>query len=142
MYSVSNSSSCTSVFLFSSHNISVICYSLQKRLWSCDSHGSLYIGHSNVHSILNICYNTPWIAQQGRMTMQYYIYHALIIPPMSAPIIPPLILIADKMNIPMTSYTAVAIIIITTIVLSLILKIPYVKMLTNPSSFFIKNRIK
>ena len=93
-------------------------------------------------AFINVCYNTPWIAQQGRMSMQYYIYHALVIPPMSARIIPPLILIADKMNVPMTFYTAVAIIIITTIVLSLILKIPYVKMLTNPSSFFIKNRTK
>jgi fucose 4-O-acetylase-like acetyltransferase len=91
-------------------------------------------------AFLQVCYNTPWIARQGRMTMQYYIYHALIIPPMSAPIIPPLILIAAKMNIPMTFYTAVAIIILTTIGLSLILKIPYVKVLTNPSLFFSKKR--
>lgn len=92
-------------------------------------------------AFMNVCYNTSWIAQQGRMTMQYYIYHALVIPPMSAPIIPPLILIADKMNVPMTFYTAIVIIILTTIGLSLILKIPYVKMLTNPSSFFIKKVI-
>ncbi len=89
-------------------------------------------------AFMNVCYNTPWIAQQGRMSMQYYIYHALVIPPMSAPIIPPLILIADKMNVPMTFYTAIVIIILTTIGLSLILKIPHVKMLTNPSSLIVK----
>ena len=89
-------------------------------------------------AFINVCYNTPWIAQQGRMSMQYYIYHALVIPPMSAPIIPPLILIADKMNVPMTFYTAIVIIILTIIGLSLILKIPHVKMLTNPSSLIVK----
>lgn len=89
-------------------------------------------------AFINVCYNTPWIAQQGRMSMQYYIYHALVIPPMSAPIIPPFILIADKMNVPMTFYTAIIIIILTTIGLSLILKIPHVKMLTNPSSLIVK----
>lgn len=93
-------------------------------------------------AFINVCYNTPWIAQQGRMSMQYYVYHALIIPPMSAPIIPPFILVAGKMNIPMTFYTAVAIIILTTIGLSLILKIPCVKMLTNPSAFFLKKKFK
>ena len=93
-------------------------------------------------AFLNVCSHTPWIARQGRKTLQYYIYHGLIIPPNSALIISPFIMIAGKMNVPMTFYTAVAIIIITTIVLSLILKIPYVKMLTNPSSFFIKNRTK
>lgn len=89
-------------------------------------------------AFLNVCYKTSQIAQQGRMSMQYYIYHALVIPPMSAPIIPPLILIADKMNVPMTFYTAIVIIILTTIGLSLILKIPHVKMLTNPSSLIVK----
>ena len=53
-------------------------------------------------AFINVCYYTPWIARQGRLTMQYYLYHALIIPPNSAVIIPPLIMIADKLNIPMS----------------------------------------
>lgn len=86
-------------------------------------------------AFINACYYTTWIARQGRLTMQYYIYHALIIPPNAAVIIPPLILIADKLNIPMTFISAVIIIIVITIGISLILKIPYVRMLTNPSLF-------
>ena len=91
-------------------------------------------------AFINVCYYTPWIARQGRLTMQYYLYHALIIPPTSAVIIPPLIMIADKLNIPMSFISAVIIIIVTTIGIGLILKIPYIKMLTNPSSFFVKKK--
>ncbi|SHK29435.1 acyltransferase family protein [Xylanibacter ruminicola] len=89
-------------------------------------------------AFINVCYKAPWVAQQGKISLQYYIYHALLIPPMSAPIIPPLILIADKMNVPMTFYTAFVITIITTIGLSFILKNQHVKMFTNPSLFFVK----
>lgn len=91
-------------------------------------------------AFINVCYYTPWIARQGRLTMQYYLYHALIIPPNSAVIIPPLIMIADKLNIPMSFISAVIIIIVTIIGIGLILKIPYIKMLTNPSSFFVKKK--
>lgn len=93
-------------------------------------------------AFINVCYYTPWIARQGRMTMHYYIYHALIIPSNSAPIIPPLILIAAKMNIPMTFVTAVIIIIGVTLGIALVLNIPYIKMLTNPSLFFVKTKIR
>ena len=89
---------------------------------------------------LNVCYNTPWIARQGRMSMQYYIYHALIIPNNSAPIIPPLIMIAGKLDLPMSFFTAVIIIIGITTGVGVVLKIPYVKMLTNPSLLFKKVR--
>lgn len=81
-------------------------------------------------AFMNVCYNTPWIAQQGRMSLQYYIYHALIIPP--------LFLIADKMNIPMNFYTAVIITIIIALGIGVLLRILYFKMMTNPSSFIKK----
>ena len=85
-------------------------------------------------AFMNVCYNTPWIAQQGRMSLQYYIYHALIIPP--------LFLIADKMNIPMTFYTAVIITIIIALGIGVLLRILYFKMMTNPSSFIKKVSIQ
>lgn len=91
-------------------------------------------------AFLKVCYHTPWIARQGRLSMQYYIYHGLMIPGNSALIIPPLIVVADKLNIPMIFITAVIITIVTTIGLSIILKIPYFRVLTNPSSFFFKRR--
>ena len=86
-------------------------------------------------AFINVCYNTPWIARQGRLTMQYYLYHALIIPPNSAIIIPPLILIAGKLNIPMSFIVAAFIIVGITLVICAICKIPFFRMLTNPSSF-------
>lgn len=89
-------------------------------------------------AFINVCYYTPWIAHQGRMTMQYYIYHALIIPPNYAVILPPLIMMADKLNIPMSFVTAAIITVGITIGTGLLLKIPYVNMLTNPSSFIVK----
>lgn len=78
-------------------------------------------------AFINVCYNTPWIARQGKMSMQYYIYHVLIIPPFFA--------IVDKLNIPMSFATAAVITLLITIGIIIILRIPYVKMLTNPSSF-------
>lgn len=91
-------------------------------------------------AFINVCYYTSWTARQGRLTMQYYLYHALIIPPSSAIIIPPLIMIASRLNIPMSFTTAAIITIVITIGLSIVLQIPYVKTLTNPSIFFKKRR--
>lgn len=92
-------------------------------------------------AFMNVCYNAPWIARQGRLSMQYYIYHGLIIPGNSALIIPPIIVAVGKLNIPMTFITAVIIIVGITIGLSFFLKIPYIQNLTNPSLFFMKKNI-
>jgi fucose 4-O-acetylase-like acetyltransferase len=54
-------------------------------------------------AFMNVCYNTPWAARQGKMSMQYYILHALIISPFMALVV--------KLNIPMTFITAIIIII-------------------------------
>lgn len=85
-------------------------------------------------AFINICYKTPWIARQGRLTMQYYIYHALLIPP--------LMVLLEKLNVPMTFASAVIIIIGITIGIGLVLYIPYFKTFTNPSLFFAKKKIK
>lgn len=90
-------------------------------------------------AFLNVCYHKPWVARQGKMSMQYYIFHALMIPPSAAIITPPLIVIAGKLNMPMSFLTAAIITIVTTVGLALVLKIPYIKMLTNPSLLF-KNK--
>lgn len=83
-------------------------------------------------AFINVCYNTPKIACQGRLTMQYYIFHALIIPP--------LMTIVGKLNIPMNFATATIITIGIVFGISLVLKLPYVKMLTNPSKIFMKQK--
>lgn len=93
-------------------------------------------------AFINVCYYTTWTARQGRLTMQYYLYHALIIPNNSAIIIPPLIMIAGKLNIPMSFLTAAIITVIITIGIGIVLNIPYVKMLTNPSQFIVKKEYK
>ena len=89
-------------------------------------------------AFINVCYHTPWTARQGRMSLQYYIYHALIIPPNSSSIMPPIIMLAVKLNIPMIFVTAAIIIIGIIVVIAGTLKIPYIKSLTNPSQFFVK----
>lgn len=85
-------------------------------------------------SFINVCYHSSWTARQGRMSLQYYLYHVLIVPPNSALIIPPLIAIAEKLNVSMTFVTAVGIIMCTIAAIAVALKIPYIKALTNPSS--------
>lgn len=81
-------------------------------------------------AFINVCNNKPRIAQQGRLTMQYYIYHALIIPP--------LISIVDKQNIPMSFVTAGVITIGITLGIGLVLNFSIFKKFTNPSSLIIK----
>ena len=83
-------------------------------------------------AFINVCYNTLKIACQGRLTMQYYIFHALIIPP--------LISIVGKLNIPMNITTATTITIGILFGIYFALKIPYVNMLTNPSLIFVKKK--
>ena len=92
-------------------------------------------------AFINVCYHSSWTARQGRMTLQYYIYHALIVPPNSSLIIPPLIMIAEELSIPMIFITAAFIIIITTVGLGVVLQIPCVKIFTNPSLFFEKKKM-
>ena len=83
-------------------------------------------------AFINICCNTPWIARQGRFSLHYYIYHALLIQPF--------MIVAGKLNIPMTFLSAVFIIIGITLFISFALNIPLVRKMTNPSSF-LKKRI-
>lgn len=85
-----------------------------------------------------VCPETGWAARQGRMTMQYYLFHALLIPANSSPVIPPLVVLAGKLDLPMSFDTAAAIAAGTTLAICVVLKIPFVRMLTNPSSFFVK----
>lgn len=81
-------------------------------------------------AFVNACYNKPCISRQGRLTMQYYIYHALIIQP--------LMIIACKQNVSMSFITATIITIGITLGICLVLNIPYIQKLTNPSSFIKK----
>lgn len=81
-------------------------------------------------AFLKVCYNTPWIARQGRMSMQYYIYHALIIPL--------LFMIISKLNVPFTFFTAAIITIIIALGISVFLRIRFAKTLTNPSLYINK----
>ena len=83
-------------------------------------------------AFLNVCYNTPWFARQGRKSMQYYIYHPLIIPPLMVAI--------GMLNVPMNIITAIVITIGIIMGIYFALKIPYVKMLTNPSLIFVKQK--
>ena len=81
-------------------------------------------------AFINVCPNKPCIAQQGRLTMQYYVYHALAITP--------LMIIASKLNIPMSFVSATIYTIVMTIGIGILSRLPYFTKFTNPSSFFKK----
>ena len=85
-------------------------------------------------AFINVCYKAKWVARQGRLTLQYYIYHALLIPNNSTIVIPPFIAIVSKMGVPMSFATAAIIVIGTTVGIAFVLKIPFLENLTNPIS--------
>jgi len=78
-------------------------------------------------AFINVCPNNPWIARQGRLTMQYFIYHALAIIP--------LIVITMELNIPMSFVTATIYTIVLTVGLGIASRLTYFTKFTNPSSF-------
>lgn len=81
-------------------------------------------------AFINVCPNFTWTAKQGRLTMQYYIYHALAITP--------IMVIAGKLCIPMSFVSAIFIAIAMTIGIGIVLKLPYFNKFTNPSSLIFK----
>ena len=83
-------------------------------------------------AFMNICPNTPWIAKQGKLTMQYYIYHAIIIFA--------LMKFVTKFDLPISLLSAVLYTIGIIIVIALFSYFPFFTKLTNPSSFFKKHK--
>lgn len=77
-------------------------------------------------AFINICPNTPWAIQQGKFTMQYYIYHALMIPV--------LMVIVGKLNIPMSFVSASIYTLGITAGIGIASRFPYFTKFTNPSS--------
>ena len=82
-------------------------------------------------AFINLCISTSWVARQGRLTMQYFIYHALILPPIMA--------ILDRLNITYSLLIATVITITITIGLVGASYLPFFRLFTNPSLFFKKN---
>lgn len=81
-------------------------------------------------AFINVCPNKPLIARQGRLTMQYFIYHALVIPP--------IMIVAGKLNIPMSFVSAIILTIVITLGIGIASRLPNFTKFTNPSSFFKK----
>lgn len=76
---------------------------------------------------INICPNTSWTAQQGKLTMQYYIYHALIITI--------LMFCVNKLNIPMSFISATIYTVFIIIGIGIASRTPHFNKFTNLSSF-------
>lgn len=85
-------------------------------------------------AFINVCPSTLWTAQQGKLTMQYLIYHALLIPP--------LMIIVCKLNIPMSFTTIIICTLLITIGIGVASRLSYFKKLTNPSLFFKKMKTR
>lgn len=83
-------------------------------------------------AFISICPSIPWIAKQGRLTMQYYIYHAIIIFV--------LMKFVTWYCLPTSFMSAVLYSFSILIVIALFSYLPFFKKLTNPSSFFKKHR--
>lgn len=82
-------------------------------------------------AFMNICPNTPWIAKQGRLSMQYYIYHAFIIYFF--------MMAVSNFSMPTNFYFVVLYSIVITISIGLLSYFPYFDKLTNPSSIIRKD---
>lgn len=78
-------------------------------------------------AFMNLCIKTSWIAKQGRLTMQYFIYHAIIISP--------LMIIIKKLGIQPSLLTAILCTFLITTGIGIILNLHFFRKLTNPSTF-------
>ena len=111
-------------------------YQYLGKLTHADPYGSIYgaakrliiFGLAIPMSIafINVCPNKPWIARQGRFTMQYYIYHALAIMP--------LMILVGKLSIPMSFVFAVIYTLILILGIGIASRLPYFTKFTNPLS--------
>lgn len=104
------------------HDISYVCYNdaIRRLLVFC-----LSIPVSL--AFINVCINRPWIARQGQLTMQYYIYHAVVLYPFLE--------IMSKFGLPSSLLTAILYTIVITIGIGILSYLPYFNKFTNPSLF-------
>lgn len=79
-------------------------------------------------SFINICPVRHWIAKQGKLTMQYYIFHSVIIFFF--------MICVNRYNLPTTFFSAAMYSIGVVLIIWLLCKIPFIAKLTNPSSLF------
>lgn len=79
-------------------------------------------------AFVNICPNKPWFSKQGRLTMQYYIYHAFLIPLFVA--------IVNRFNLPTSLLAATFYIFVITVGLGVASYLPCFRLFTNPSLLF------
>ena len=84
-------------------------------------------------AFINLCPNTPLISRQGRLTLYYYIYHAIIIYFLK--------IIVSELNIPTSFLCATIYSIVLIIGLGITSYFPGIKYLTNPSTFLKKRNI-
>lgn len=84
-------------------------------------------------AFINICPNTPWIAKQGRLTLQYFIYHAIIVYVLN--------LVVIKLRLPTSFFAATVYTLIVVVGLGIASKLSFFTKLTNPSLFFKKKEL-
>jgi fucose 4-O-acetylase-like acetyltransferase len=132
------------VFLFLTFTIPVFFLQYLGNVEHADSYNNINNMYSRIFvfglsipmslAFINICPNTSWVAQQGKLSMQYYIYHAITILPF--------ISVMCKLNFPMTFWTAIIYTAIITIILGIASYLPYFRNLTNPSSIIKGSKYK
>ncbi len=83
-------------------------------------------------AFMNICPKSSWTAKQGKYTMQYYLYHALIVYLFFRG--------TNRFNLPISFLSAVVYSILIIAFLGLCSFFPHFSIFTNPSSFFKRNQ--
>ena len=78
-------------------------------------------------AFINVCINRPWIARQGQLTMQYYIYHAVVLYPFLE--------IMSRFGFPLSVLTVILYILVITIGIGILSYLPNFSKFTNPSLF-------
>ena len=79
-------------------------------------------------AFMNICPNTPWLAKQGKLSMQYFIYHAIIVFF--------LMKVVNKFELPNSFIAAIFYTVLVTAGIGVLSYLPHFNKLTAPSSFF------
>lgn len=80
-------------------------------------------------AFLNVCPNKAWTARQGKLTLQYYIYHALMITP--------IVTLVNQLNIPISLVSTIIISLTITVLIGIVSHLSIFNKITNPSIFFL-----
>ena len=79
-------------------------------------------------AFLNLCPSHPWLAEQGKYTLPYYLYHNIVILAVMK--------VVKRFDFYSTLFTALIIAAVVVLLLFLLVRIPFFRKVTTPSALF------